>query len=174
MIGRLLVVALGWRRIVADPDLTKNPPPPQGEEKTDRLDSTGLDLDELEPGYFTTKDDIVTRPVTGLEAKPYNSEETRENTRGDLARGLLWLLTLVVGGVLVFIGLGRLEGTVLTQSIFPSLVALAGTALGFYFGSQTAKASDASTGTSTNGNGAGTGSAASGNSRNTGQQKTGG
>lgn len=116
----------------------------------------------------------MTRPVTGLEAKPYNSEETRENTRGDLARGLLWLLTLVVGGVLVFIGLGRLEGTVLTQSIFPSLVALAGTALGFYFGSQTAKASDASTGTSTNGNGAGTGSAASGNSRNTGQQKTGG
>ena len=71
--------------------------------------------------------------------KPYNPDETRETTRGDLARGLLWLLTFAIGGVLAFIGLGRLDGTVLTQSIFPSLVALAGTALGFYFGSQTAK-----------------------------------
>jgi hypothetical protein len=77
----------------------------------------------------------------GRTTKPYNQEETRENTRGDLARGLLWLLTLAIGGVLAFIGLGRLDGTVLTQSIFPSLVALAGTALGFYFGSQTAKES---------------------------------
>jgi hypothetical protein len=76
----------------------------------------------------------------GLIAKP-TSEETRENTRGDLARGLLWLLTFAIGGVLMFIGLGRLDGTVLTQSIFPSLIALAGTALGFYFGSQTAKES---------------------------------
>jgi len=112
--------------------------------------------------------------VTGLEEKPYDSEETRENTRGDLARGLLWLLTLVVGGVLVFIGLGRLDGTVLTQSIFPSLVALAGTALGFYFGSQSPKGSDSSTGTNTNGNGASTGGAPSGNTSSTGQQKTGG
>jgi hypothetical protein len=74
-------------------------------------------------------------------SEPYNPEQTRETTRGDLARGLLWLLTFAIGGVLVFIGLGRLDGTVLTQSIFPSLVALAGTALGFYFGSQTAKES---------------------------------
>ncbi len=163
---------------MADPDLTKDPSPPQGREKADRLDLTpeGLDLTRIEPGYFTPKDDIVTRPVSvsGLETKPYNSEETRENTRGDLARGLLWLLALVVGGVLVFIGLGRLEGTVLTQSIFPSLVALAGTALGFYFGSQTAKGSDSSTGTSTNGNAASTGSAPPGNASSTGPQKTGG
>jgi PKD domain len=45
--------------------------------------------------------------------------------------------------VLAFVGLGRLDGTVITQSIFPSLVALAGTALGFYFGSsQSARSSD--------------------------------
>ena len=110
-------------------------------------------------------------PDTGFRAKPYNSEETRENTRGDLARGLLWLLTFVVGGVLVFIGLGRLDGTVLTQSIFPSLIALAGTALGFYFGSQNPKAVDSSTGTST-GNGASPGGAPSGKGKSAGQQKT--
>ncbi len=93
-------------------------------------------------------------PVTQgalLVTKPYNPDETRETTRGDLARGLLWLLTFAIGGVIAFIGLGRLDGTVLTQSIFPSLVALAGTALGFYFGSQTAKDSvkeqDSSAGT---------------------------
>jgi hypothetical protein len=95
-------------------------------------------------------------------SKPYNPDETRETTRGDLARGLLWLLTFAIGGVLVFIGLGRLDGTVLTQSIFPSLVALAGTALGFYFGSQTVKESD-STGAGKNGGSATTGSAPSGN-----------
>ena len=102
---------------MAGPDLPKEPPPAQGEEKADRLDLTaeGLDLTKIDPGVFT-HDNLVLGPVTGLEEKPYDSEETRENTRGDLARGLLWLLTLVVGGVLVFIGLGRLDGTVLTQS----------------------------------------------------------
>lgn len=69
-------------------------------------------------------------------------EGQREDVRGDLARGLLWLLTLAIGGVLAFVGLGRVDGTVITQSIFPSLVALAGTALGFYFGSQSGKNSD--------------------------------
>ena len=69
--------------------------------------------------------------------EPFNPDRDREQTRGDLARGLLWLLTFTVGGVLAFIALGRLEGSVLSQSIFPSLIALAGTALGFYFGSQT-------------------------------------
>ncbi|SRR6266567_1433469 len=83
-------------------------------------------------------------------ASPYQVSESydpvreREGTRGDLARGLLWLLTFAIGGVLVFVGLGRLDGTVITQSIFPSLVALAGTALGFYFGSQTGKSDSTS------------------------------
>lgn len=74
-------------------------------------------------------------------SEPFNIDRGREETRGDLARGLLWLLTFATGGIIFFIGFGRLEGSVLTQSVFPSLVALAGTALGFYFGSQAAKAS---------------------------------
>ena len=65
---------------------------------------------------------------------PLNLDQLREAARGDLARGLLWLLTFAIGGVLAFVGLGRLDGTVITQSIFPSLIALTGTALGFYFG----------------------------------------
>jgi hypothetical protein len=73
-------------------------------------------------------------------SESYDPRRDQEVTRGDLARGLLWLLTFAIGGVLVFVGLGRLDGSVITQSIFPSLIALAGTALGFYFGSQTGKA----------------------------------
>ena len=69
--------------------------------------------------------------------------ETQEVTRGALARGLLWLLTFAIGGVLLFVGLGLLDGSAITQSIFPSLVALAGTALGFYFGSQNNQAGGA-------------------------------
>jgi hypothetical protein len=74
---------------------------------------------------------------SAVKTRQVDPDQTREEARGDLARGLLYLLTFAIGGVLVFIGSGRLEGTVLTQSIFPSLIALAGTALGFYFGSQT-------------------------------------
>jgi hypothetical protein len=111
-------------------------------------------------------------PPPPQPSKPYNQAETQENTRGDLARGLLWLLTFAVGGVLVFIGLGRLDGTVLTQSIFPSLVALAGTALGFYFGSQTVKESDSSQRASTNGSSGSTGSATSDDTGGAGQKKT--
>ena len=66
-------------------------------------------------------------------------DTAREGVRGDLARGLLWLLTLLIGGLLVFVGIGRVVPEVLTQSVFPSLVTLTGTALGFYFGSQSNK-----------------------------------
>lgn len=62
----------------------------------------------------------------------------REVIRSDLARGLLWLLTITIGAVIFFVGLGQVHSDVLTQSIFPSLVTLTGTALGFYFGAQTA------------------------------------
>jgi hypothetical protein len=69
---------------------------------------------------------------TKLPELPYD----RETIRADLARGLLWLLTLTVGGAIFFVGMGQLKGEILTQSIFPSLVTLTGTALGFYFGSE--------------------------------------
>jgi hypothetical protein len=69
-------------------------------------------------------------------------DTAREGVRGDLARGLLWLLTLLIGGLLVFVGIGRVLPEVLTQSVFPSLVTLTGTALGFYFGSQSSKDSN--------------------------------
>lgn len=66
----------------------------------------------------------------------YNPEPEREGTRSDLARGLLYLLTFMIGGVIAFIGFGLLDATALTQSIFPSVVTLVGTALGFYFGTR--------------------------------------
>lgn len=110
---------------MADPE---QQPPPNRSSAPKNEDFTH----EVEPASPPAQDAVVT-------TRPYSLDETRETTRGDLARGLLWLLTFAIGGVLAFIGLGRLDGTVLTQSIFPSLIALAGTALGFYFGSQTAK-----------------------------------
>lgn len=131
---------------MAETDPKKPVPPDGGKEESKTED-------------FTQEPASASPPVSGTAVltKPYNPDETRETTRGDLARGLLWLLTFAIGGVIVFIGLGRLDGTVLTQSIFPSLVALAGTALGFYFGSQTAKESakepDSSAGSGTDGGG---------------------
>jgi hypothetical protein len=81
-------------------------------------------------------------PEKAKETQPIEREpepEVREVIRSDLARGLLWLLTITIGAVIFFVGLGQVPSDVLTQSIFPSLVTLTGTALGFYFGAQTAK-----------------------------------
>ena len=109
-------------------------------------------IDEKELDLTKSGQDPLPKSGTGsggpppITLVPFNADEAREKTRGDLARGLLWLLTFAVGGVLAFIGLGRLEGSVLSQSIFPSLIALAGTALGFYFGSQTSSGTSASVG----------------------------
>ena len=77
----------------------------------------------------------VSQESTGVTLV-YNPEPEREGTRSDLARGLLYLLTFMIGGVLAFIGFGLLDATALTQSIFPSVVTLVGTALGFYFGTR--------------------------------------
>lgn len=95
-----------------------------------------VDLTGESPGTGDIKDRSYQISPPLDVAKAFDLNENRETTRGDLARGLLWLLTFAIGGVLAFIGLGLIDGSVLTQSIFPSLVALAGTALGFYFGSQ--------------------------------------
>jgi hypothetical protein len=56
--------------------------------------------------------------------------------RGRLAAGLLVMLGLAVVGIFALVWIGRLPGEVLIQGIFPSLVALAGTATGYYFGGQ--------------------------------------
>lgn len=68
--------------------------------------------------------------------RDYSPDRRREETRTGLATGLLLLLGLTVGAIVFLIGVGRLDASALAQSIFPSLVALTGTALGFYFGSQ--------------------------------------
>lgn len=107
------------------PPSTPLPPPP-----------AEIDLTAVEP---EASSQVTEEPAEPPALRAYDPEEAREGTRGDLARGLLWLLTLTIGGMIVFVGMGRLDGVTLAQSVFPSLVTLAGTALGFYFGSQTAR-----------------------------------
>ena len=94
--------------------------------------SSGLDF-VSKPAPDSVQGD-VSKAKSNVPEGPYDPTRDRETARGDLARGLLWLLGFTVAGILVFIALGRLDGSVLSQSIFPSLIALAGTALGFYFG----------------------------------------
>ena len=83
--------------------------------------------------------DVDTNAAKATQPLERDPDAPREVIRSDLARGLLWLLTITIGAVIFFVGLGQVPSDVLTQSIFPSLVTLTGTALGFYFGAQTAK-----------------------------------
>jgi len=107
---------------------------------TSAADAAGkvIDLTQHDPAPKKTDE-------TGAPAVPLievRARDPQEEVRGDLARGLLWLLTLTIGGMLLFVGTGKIESEVLTQSIFPSLVTLTGTALGFYFGAQSSKGKD--------------------------------
>jgi hypothetical protein len=106
-------------------------------------DQQDVDL-TVEPvaGEVTPPDvDLTDEAVGGGVAPPvtitYDERPEREQARGVLALGLLGLLILTVVGVLFFIAFDKLDGTALTESVLPAVVALAGTALGFYFGQNT-------------------------------------
>jgi hypothetical protein len=92
------------------------------------------DLDELDPKR------LARRPPQNVAASPiretgadYNLVKAQEETRSHLAR---WLLYLLIGTVVLSISLlaaGRLT-TDDVGSVLSPVVALTGTALGFYFG----------------------------------------
>ena len=96
---------------------------------------------EVTPPEVTPPLDLTDEAVAGGVAPPvtitYDERPEREQARGVLALGLLGLLILTVVGVLFFIAFDKLDGTALTESVLPAVVALAGTALGFYFGQNT-------------------------------------
>lgn len=67
--------------------------------------------------------------------KQYDPEQHKNDVRSILAYALVALLFVTIGAVLFFIGYGR-DDDVLTQSVMPAVIALVGTALGFYFGQE--------------------------------------
>lgn len=75
----------------------------------------------------------------------------RETTRAQLAKWLMALLTLTVSTILLLAGLqmaglledrGRIQIGDLAQAVLTPVVTLAGTALGFYFGTQSVTGRD--------------------------------
>ncbi|HZS86013.1 MAG TPA: hypothetical protein VFE42_00795 [Chloroflexota bacterium] len=85
---------------------------------------------------FTDENAQPSRHVIPFESKPYDPEPHREQMRGWLAISVLALVALCVIAALVFIGIGRLPGASLIESVLPQVVTLAASALGFYFGGQ--------------------------------------
>ena len=79
-------------------------------------------------------------PAPGPEVGAvWNPEPARERIRGAIAVGLVGLLALIAVGSIVLLAtdtlsLDEVEG--LLAALFAPLLALAGTALGFYFGGQ--------------------------------------
>jgi hypothetical protein len=71
---------------------------------------------------------------TSPRAKAYDPAEDRERTRGRFAIGLLWLLTFTTLSICLLVAASVVPFDALTATIFPSLVTLTGTVLGFYFG----------------------------------------
>lgn len=126
-----------------DPTVSPTPDPP-GQQPSSGSSADGLKEIDLTQQNPVDSERIVKQETirTVPKVAEYDLVQAQEGTRGDLARGLLWLLTMTIGGMILFVGLGRLDGTLLAQSVFPSLVTLAGTALGFYFGSHTGRGTD--------------------------------
>src|SRR5438094_430323 len=76
-------------------------------------------------------------PPPSPTERPWNPEPRRGSRRGLLAGALVGLLGLTIGAAFGLeasnlLDRGEVDG--LLRPIFPSLVALTGTALGFYFG----------------------------------------
>src|SRR5579884_2186485 len=84
------------------------------------------------------RDEQPPRHIPTLQEQPYDPEPRREATRGWLAAGLLVLVFITVGAGIVFIIVGKMQGTALVESILPQVITLAASALGFYFGGQVA------------------------------------
>jgi hypothetical protein len=88
----------------------------------------------------------VERPILEPSDRRSSIEGHRETTRSVLAQWLMLLLTIVVVGLLILAGLQMagvfnqsvLSITDLATAVLTPIVTLAGTALGFYFGAQTA------------------------------------
>jgi hypothetical protein len=74
---------------------------------------------------------------------PYNPQRHREWVRSGLAVTVVAMVVGCVIGMVWLIGTGLLPATVLTQTIFPAILTLAGTVLGFYFGGRDGNGSGA-------------------------------
>ena len=100
----------------------------------DPVDDLIVDLED--PGVTV----VASEPPPKLE--PYNPAKDRENVRGQLAKGLVWLLALIVVvsfAILVFAP-HRSDGLrELLTIVFGPITALVGAAVGYYFGSQETK-----------------------------------
>jgi hypothetical protein len=93
------------------------------------LDSQEIDLDKTQQNQTS---------VEQLAPSAYDIPASQEKTRAKLAMGLLHLLGGSLIGIAVYIALNKDDVTnrELITLIWTSLVTLAGSALGFYFGSK--------------------------------------
>lgn len=84
--------------------------------------------------------DDASKPLPTPHEAPWDPEPGREKVRAGLAAALLAVLTVTVVLAFALLAFGALtqdETKSLLDPIFPSLVALTGSAIGFYFGGKT-------------------------------------
>ena len=98
------------------------------------LDEGVVEDDDLSP--------LDQKSLTPKEIPRFDIVESQERTRANLAYGLLGLLVVTLAGVGLFItfapeGKNTEDNRELLTLIWTSELALVGSALGFYFGSQT-------------------------------------
>jgi hypothetical protein len=105
--------------------VTGGPPAPIPEVDLTEEDSKKVGSEQVREAYERQPSKPPTRSIP----------EMRELVRGWLAKGLVWLLILTVMSILILLATGRLTAVQASLVLSP-VVALTGTALGFYFGSE--------------------------------------
>jgi hypothetical protein len=108
---------------------------------TDPNNAAGIPLEDLEqqdrPEGPPPPGRVKLPPTNPPEIYTVTTLGMREETRGQLARALLLILAFTIAGLFMLRGFGvTTEGFV--DAILPSVIALVGTALGFYFGTEAA------------------------------------
>ena len=89
--------------------------------------------------------EVAERPLSLDEVRdlastrPYDPSRTREDVRRLLATGILGTLMATVLGIFALVALTTPRDlTSIIQTVFPALIGITGTVMGFYFGSQQA------------------------------------
>jgi hypothetical protein len=110
--------------------------PPLADAPTAEVDLTAEDLEKF-PQKKVERAETTYNPKL-ITDRPFNLEEAQEKTRAEIAKALTTLLISTVTLLVVLAAAGTLALDK-SASLLSSVVAVTGTALGFYFGSRSTK-----------------------------------
>lgn len=124
--------------------MAKKPAGAAGGDKDVDLDLTQEEVAQTDPWDLTVRphEEAQSASLQNYQVKEYSPDEDREKVRGNIAMGLVLLLAALILLSFVSLWLGLATSADLKsilELVFTPVVALVGSATGFYFGGRSGK-----------------------------------